>query len=140
MDSGTLGVAVGVMLLNDEGHMLLGRKMYDGGEIWTMPGGALEYGETLEDAVRREVKEECNLEVDSTEQMFTFEHNNKDKNTQFVTVAYKVGSFSGELKNNESDKFFEWRWFALDKLPENLFEPSRIISNKSGLINSKTTT
>ena len=56
-----IGVGVGAMVRNDAGEMLLGLRSSnsrnDAGN-WTAPGGCVEFGETLENAVIRETKEE----------------------------------------------------------------------------------
>ena len=44
-----------------EGVILMVRHVHDGRDYWTLPGGAVEAGETLEQAVLREVREETNL-------------------------------------------------------------------------------
>jgi nucleoside triphosphatase len=55
-------VVVGCLLINGSVEILLTRAKNWGGK-WVCPGGHLEYGESIEDAVRREVKEETNLDL-----------------------------------------------------------------------------
>lgn len=124
---GTLGIGVGVMILNKEGQVLLGRRMYTDGEVWSMPGGKLEFGETLLSAAIREAKEECNLDVSDLQQISVSEGHHKVRNIQFVTIGYVTTQFNGELKNNEPETFFEWQWFSLDAIPENIFSPSQSV-------------
>ncbi len=54
---------VGALIVNNEGKILLARshKWFD---RYTLPGGHIEVGETMVDAVKREVKEEVGLDVD----------------------------------------------------------------------------
>ncbi len=55
-------VAVGVLLLSDEGRVLLvQRGRAPGVGLWTVPGGKVELGESLEVAALRELKEETGL-------------------------------------------------------------------------------
>lgn len=54
-------VSAGVLLFDDVGRVLLQRRTDDG--LWSIPGGAMEPGESLEDTARREVREEVGVEV-----------------------------------------------------------------------------
>jgi 8-oxo-dGTP diphosphatase len=56
-------VGVGVMILKD-GKVLLGKRKGSHGEgEYAFPGGHLEYMESFEDCARREVNEECGIEI-----------------------------------------------------------------------------
>ncbi len=57
---------VGAMIVNQEGKILLAKshKWFD---KYTLPGGHIEVGETMEEAVKREVKEEVGLDVEVVE-------------------------------------------------------------------------
>lgn len=54
---------VGVLIFNDEGKLLL-VKTFKWFDKWSIPGGHVELGETLKDAVKREIKEEVGLDVE----------------------------------------------------------------------------
>ena len=58
-----VGVGV-VVILNGERVLLIQRANEPGRGIWAIPGGAVELGETLEQAALREVREECGLDVE----------------------------------------------------------------------------
>ena len=60
--SRTRRAAADAVVLNGAGRVLLQRRSDFG--VWGLPGGAVEAGETLEHAVRREVKEETGLDVE----------------------------------------------------------------------------
>jgi 8-oxo-dGTP diphosphatase len=68
-------VAVGVLLKNNE-SILLGQrpegKPYSG--YWEFPGGKIESGETLFDALYRELKEEINVHIQDAKEFLTIEH------------------------------------------------------------------
>jgi len=118
-------IGVGVCIIHD-GKILLGkRNSYPGSGTWSMPGGHLEYKEKLEDCVKREVKEETNLDVGfshvltTTDDMFDEKH--------YLTVYAKADFKGGELKLMEPDRFEQWGWFKLEEVPEELFLQTRKI-------------
>ncbi len=131
-------VGVGVMIVNKQSEVLLGlRQGSHGAGEWSFPGGGIEFGDTIEKTVKKEVKEETNLEVDDLELISVAdEMRYLVEGKQYVMIGFKANSFSGELKLMEPDKFVKWEWFSLSNLPELLFSgtESMIISYKTGKI------
>jgi ADP-ribose pyrophosphatase YjhB (NUDIX family) len=56
-------VGVGVAIVRDGKILLIKRRNEPGKGLWAVPGGKVEYGETLRDAAAREVKEETGLDI-----------------------------------------------------------------------------
>lgn len=56
-------VAVGVVVVKNRSVLLVKRGQDPGRGLWSVPGGLIELGETLEDAARREVREETGIDV-----------------------------------------------------------------------------
>ena len=94
---------------------------------WYTPGGAIELNEPLEDALRREIKEETNLDF-SNPKLFDIKANvhmvypNKDE-VYYTDVVYIIKDFWGELKSDGEST--ELRFFDIDNLPENIM-PTQI--------------
>ncbi|MEM8668278.1 MAG: NUDIX domain-containing protein [Planctomycetota bacterium] len=64
--------AVGALVMNDNGDLLLVRRARDpGAGKWGLPGGFVDREETIEDAMRREVKEETQLELRDTQYLMS---------------------------------------------------------------------
>jgi len=103
-------------LINNQGEVLLQfkRRGFGVGK-WNGPGGKVEPGETLEQAVVREVKEETGLVVSRPEKMaeleFVFENRGEWDN---LTHVYAAKNFSGELVAGEEG---ELKWFKISALP-----------------------
>jgi 8-oxo-dGTP diphosphatase len=116
-----VGVAA---LVRHEGKILLGkRRGSHGAGMWAAPGGHLEYGESLEDGVRREVLEETGLAVENVRfgaiTNDVFEREGRHYLTVFMICDYA----GGELRTMEPHKCEEWRWFGWDALPCPIFLP-----------------
>ena len=108
-------------IIYDKEKGILFEKRSDNG-MWCVPGGGLELGESLEEALRREVKEETSLDI-SNPKLFDVRANvhmvypNKDE-VYYTDVVYEVNEYSGELKHDEEST--ELRWFKVDELPNEI--------------------
>jgi 8-oxo-dGTP diphosphatase len=131
-----IGVGIGIMIMRDE-KVLLGQRHPDpmkadselsGEGTWTMPGGKLDFGETFEEGVKRETKEETNIDLNIFEAISV---NNEIKNgIHFVTIGFYSDDFKGEAEIMEPDEITKWEWFDLNNLPSPLFFPSaKLIEN-----------
>ena len=116
-------VGVGVLVMRD-GLVLLGRRLGShGAGTWALPGGHLEFGESIEACAAREVLEETGLEIETallgpcTSNVFPVE----DKH--YVTVFVQAIPEAGEPQILEPDKCECWLWFKWSELPQNLFLP-----------------
>ncbi len=128
-----IGVGFGVMLLKNR-KMLLGRRHEDtkkadselrGEGTWTMPGGKLEYGESIINGAKREVLEETGIELNAEKIICMNEDMNE--RAHFITIGLFSTDFEGEAQVLEPDEITEWKWFASKDLPENIFPPSKKI-------------
>lgn len=95
-----LHVAVGV-IQNKQGQILIAKRAASAhqGGLWEFPGGKVDAGETLQQALRRELKEELAIEVVNSEPLIQIRHDYSDKSV-FLDV-HKVTDFVGEAKGNE---------------------------------------
>ena len=129
----TIRVGVGVYIFNPQKQVLLGlRKSQHGQGTWCPPGGHMEYGETNEQAARREVKEETGLDIDEQKIRLRGVTNDfyKESGKQYITLHFFCQNFKGDPQIMEPDKCAKWQWFDIDNLPENL-----MLSNQNFLKN-----
>jgi len=112
-------VFAGGCIFNDKGQVLLQRRE-DFGE-WGFPGGAVELGETPEQAAIREVKEETGLDVEVRRLIGIYtdrnmEYPNGDK-AQSICIVYELQMTGGELVCDGGETL-ELKWFSLNEEPE----------------------
>lgn len=91
-------------IIQDSGKILLGKEVLeDGNEWWIIPGGGVEFGETLEQAVRREMKEELGLDVEP-KGLITFKEHMNLKYDYHTIIMYFLLEASGTIKLEEKVK------------------------------------
>jgi len=83
-------ITVKAIIFNEGKILLLRRKMAsrDGHGFWELPGGGLKFGETLEEALQREVLEETGLEINVIQPVYTFSALREEKNLQKIGIAF----------------------------------------------------
>lgn len=121
-------VGVGVYIFNQNNQVLLGlRKGAHGSGMWCPPGGHMEFGESNEQAVLREAKEETNLDLLPESVVLQGVTNDfyAESGRHYITLHFFCRRFSGEPQLMEPDKCARWQWFDVDRLPENLFLSNR---------------
>ena len=80
------------ILINENGEVLLSDEEAEHTSFTKFPGGGLEYGEGLLDALKREYVEECDLEVDVVKHIYTTDFFEKSSfnDSQIISIYYQV--------------------------------------------------
>jgi len=102
-------------LIVEEGRILL-VKSRKWSNHFTLPGGKVEWGESLREAVVREVREELSLEVEPLALVNVGEHllkGNYHREVHFIFHNILCRLKGGEVRPNEEVE--EWRWFPLEE-------------------------
>jgi ADP-ribose pyrophosphatase len=120
-----IGVGVGAVLVQRGAILLLRRVKDPEAGCWGIQGGAVEFGESIADAVRREMREELDVEVAILALLGVTDHILPHERIHWVSPVFSVRVISGIPRNAEPHKHSELRWFQIDQLPDNLTLPTR---------------
>lgn len=114
-------VGVGAVVIRDGKILLVKRGVAPSKGLWAIPGGAIELGETLQQAAEREIREETGVAIRAREPIYVFdffEHAGDGRiRFHFVIVDVAADYVSGEVKG--ADDALDARWLApadLDRL------------------------
>ncbi len=103
----TVHVAVGV-LLNDNREVLIALRPVEShqGGLWEFPGGKVEAGESVQQALNREFEEELGINVQACTPLIQISHEYSDKSV--VLDVRRIEKYSGIAKGREGQAI-EWR-------------------------------
>jgi ADP-ribose pyrophosphatase YjhB (NUDIX family) len=126
---------VDIIIEMNEGVVLIKRKNPPYG--WALPGGFVNYGESLEQAAVREAKEETSLEVNLVSELGAYSDPGRDPRMHTITVVF-IATAQG--KPRAADDAAEIGIFHQDTLPEELaFDHERILQDYFASGKSSTT-
>ena len=114
-------VGVGVLIIKDNKLLMSKRKGAHGEGTYGTCGGHLEFGETPEEGITREILEETGLKVKSLK--FLCVSNVIEYDKHYIDISFLGEVEEGEPKVTEPDRIESWGWFDLDSLPAPIFKP-----------------
>ena len=115
---------VDVIIENGEGIILIKRKNPPYG--WALPGGFVDYGETLEEAARREAREETGLNVVLTGQFHSYSDPARDQRLHTISTVFLA---TAEGKPTAGDDALQAAVFNQEKLPPLVFDHQDILND-----------
>ena len=123
---------VDIIIRIDDKIVLIERKNEPHG--WALPGGFVDYGESLEQAAIREAKEETGLDLANLKQMHAYSAPDRDPRQHNISVIFTADGV-GTLRSGDDAANAEL--FSLDELPEPLcFDHATILADYSKLISA----
>lgn len=111
------------ILINDKREILISDELYRGQQFSKFPGGGLEFGESLPDAIKREFIEECNLKIEKMELLYVTDSvvPSAFNDSQVIGVYYQVFTdekFNWPIKSAvfdfEEGSIQSFRWISLE--------------------------
>ena len=115
---------VDVIIENNGGVVLVKRKNPPHG--WALPGGFVDYGESLEEAARREAREETGLEIVISGQFHSYSDPGRDPRLHTITTVF-LARASGDPTGG--DDALEARVFDRKNLPSLAFDHNNILDD-----------
>jgi ADP-ribose pyrophosphatase YjhB (NUDIX family) len=109
----TLGVRA--LIIDEDGRVFLVKHSYVSG--WHLPGGGVEPGETVRDALAREIREEANIELTGPPELYDVYFNRRASPRDHV-VLFVVQSFKQEAAPVPDREIVAHGFFAVDSMPE----------------------
>lgn len=115
------------IIKKDERLLLIERKNPPFEGMYAIPGGFVEYGETVHEAVVREIEEETGLKTEIIELIGVYSDPERDPRGHTVSTVFHLNPVGGELKGG-SDAV-DARYFKIDDLPDLAFDHDKIIKD-----------
>ncbi len=126
-------VAIGAVVIHRNRLLLVKRKHDPNRGKWAIPGGSVELGETLQEAVEREIKEETGLRVKAGEPIYVFDYIERDEG-KGIRFHYVIVDLSAKLtggKLRPSDDAADAGWFTAQQIRKlGITESTRVFLKK----------
>jgi len=124
---GPILVVDGIFLENGK-TLMVKRRRFPFIGFWVLPGGHVEYGERVEEAIKREMKEELGVTVKIKKLFGVYSDPKRDPRYHTVSLVYLLEKGKGKIcLNRESSEF---RYFSLKNLPEKIgFDHRKILND-----------
>lgn len=123
-----IGVGVGAIIVDEDGRLFLAQRGPRAGNErgkWEFPGGSVEFGETLAEALAREIREEYDISIEVGDLLTVTDHILPDERQHWVSPSYICRISKGEPRIVEPDKCSAIGWFGPDEMPEPLSQVTR---------------
>lgn len=135
-----MNTRVSAIIINGNSEVLLMHRIKNNEEYFVLPGGGIENGETENDAVIRETKEETNLVIKPDKIIFEFYNDAFDRKEIFFKVKSFVGNLAlggPELSRQSKDNIYKLEWVKIKDLQNFNLLPKKIIQVIQNSINNR---
>lgn len=105
--------------------------------FWSLPGGFLKKGESLDEAAQRVLKEKAPVNDVYMEQLYTFGAPNRDPRSRVITIAYIALIPWQSLPQPETAKISDLTWASVDDLPRLAFDHKEILNYAANRLRAK---
>ncbi len=124
-------LTVDTVVLNDGEVLLIRRGRPPFKEHWALPGGFVDLGETVEDAARRETKEETDLDVTLIGLLGVYSDPQRDPRGHTTSVVYLARPAEGTDPRGAKggDDAAQAKWFPLGEPPRLAFDHDQILAD-----------
>lgn len=109
-------LAVGALVTRGDCVLLVQRANPPMAGEWAVPGGKVEFGESMAAAVRREILEETGIDVEVGEMVYMFESIAEDGSYHYAVFDYLAQAIESNKTPIAADDALDARWVSLDDL------------------------
>lgn len=109
--------------------LLITRKYEPFKGVWALPGGLVLNDESLEAAVKRELKEEAGIDVNYLEQLYSFGKPDRDPRNRVISIAYYGLVRPKDFQISAQTDAENVAWFNIHKLPRLAFDHKQIVEH-----------
>lgn len=128
-------IGVGVLVVNQDGHILLSKRLksYGFGKL-SLPGGHVEWMEKLVQTAKREVLEETGIRLKKCEEMRDYTEERNRKMDKHYATFYLIAEMPKNQKpqSMEPEKHGAWDWYDPFHLPKHAWNPTKRLVKRSG--------
>lgn len=119
---------VGALIINEEDKLFLMKSSGKFGNEWIIPGGKINFNEKIIDALKREIKEETNIDLINPRFLGIQEYIDKNKNNHYIFIEYLGYAINSKvILNNEA---IDFGWFKKRDLKHlNIAKPTLNLIN-----------
>lgn len=124
-----------LLMLEKSGQILLTQRNDNasfGKNLWQLPGGRYEKGETATKALQREAQEELGIDIQPKDMELVHVVNRQGTENELMLLTFESDKWTGEPENKEVNKASDIKWFNINELPDNI-----IPAHKQALENIK---
>jgi len=137
-----IGVCINFVVHDGKGNVLMQKRSQqcrDERGRWDIGGGAVEFGESIDEAIRRELKEELCVEALEIDFLTAYDahREHEGSKTHWVALAHAVKVDPKQVKIGEPHKIDQIGWYATDTMPKPLHSQchkSYLVANERGFI------
>ena len=129
-------VAVGAVVFKDGCVLLVRRGQPPAEDLWAIPGGSVEIGETLREAAEREILEETDIQIRASKPIYTFDVIDRDSAGK-VRFHYVIVDLAADYVGGEpapGDDALEARWVSAKEIKDLEVSPAtlKLLNTKFG--------
>lgn len=87
-------------------------------DFWTIPVGKVKSGQSVEDGLKEEILEECDLIVEEMVELVSrnYEYEREGNKVNVFSHLFEVTKYSGQMKNKEPEKHYEQKFMDLEEI------------------------
>ena len=103
-----------IIIENDELLMICHKK--NDYEYYLLPGGKVEYKEALDIALKREIKEELNVDIDVKDIRIVSDSIDEKDNRHIINICFMCDYISGEYKIGDEERLLKYKFMSCEEL------------------------